>query len=274
MTNQRYARQVEFFGARGQERLKGALVGIVGLGGLGSHVVQQLSYLGLEKYVLVDNDTVEVTNLNRLIGATPADALESTPKSTVAERVIRAQLPEAEISQLRDVVNSREAQGLLENSDVILGCVDNDTARLTLTELCSRHGIPYIDLASDIGSDGDFLWYGGRVFISRDGRQCLSCGGELDQRALALESMNLDQQRVQQEIYGVDRSLLNGGGPSVVSINGLVASLAVTEFLAMMTGLRDPFEHLIYKGHQGIVLVNVDRRSGSCYYCDTLWPKK
>lgn len=274
MSDDRYSRQIRFFGARGQERLKRIRVGIVGLGGLGAHVVQQLAYLGIETFVLVDHDVVEVSNLNRLVGALPDDATERTPKVAVAERTIREQHPGATAAVFQSGLDGPESQTALEEVDVVFGCVDNDTARLKLTEFCSRHGIVYLDLASDIGSDGDFLWYGGRIFIARDGRQCLSCANELDQRGMALESMNADQRRTHQDIYGVDRNLLEDGGPSVVSINGVVASLAVTEFLVMVTGVRPPVEHLVYRGDQGLVRINLDRRVGTCYYCDTLWPKE
>jgi molybdopterin/thiamine biosynthesis adenylyltransferase len=274
MNDDRYNRQIEFFSAQGQERLKNTRVGIVGLGGLGAHVSQQLAYLGIDMFVLVDHDVVELSNLNRLVGAVPEDAINRTPKVSVAERTIRGQKPAAKVATFQAQIDDRGAQTGLEDVDVLFGCVDNDTARLKLTEFTSRLGIVYIDLASDIGSEGDFLWYGGRVFIAHDGRQCLSCANELDQRGMALESMDADQRRVHRDIYGVDRDLLDGGGPSVISINGVVASLAVTEFLVMITGVRAPMAHLVYRADQGIVRIHVDHRSGTCYYCDTLWPKE
>ena len=50
-------------------------------------------------------------------------------------------------------------------------------------------------------------------------------------------------------IYAVKRSALDGTDPMVVSINGAAASLAATEFIVFVTGIRAPAPHLIYRGH-------------------------
>ena len=65
-------RQVRALGSEGQRRLSQLSVGIVGLGGTGSLVVQQLAHLGVKTFTLVDPDMVELTNLNRLAGAIPS----------------------------------------------------------------------------------------------------------------------------------------------------------------------------------------------------------
>jgi hypothetical protein len=136
----------------------------------------------------------------------------------------------------------------LARVDFVFGCVDNDSARLRL-EFTSRSQLPYIDLASDTGRAGDVAWFGGRVFLASEGDQCLSCAGELDQTALARDSMDPAQLAADERIYGVDRSMLEGGGPMVVMVmNGVVASPGVTEFVALVTGLRGPNPHLVYRG--------------------------
>src|SRR6266511_5683611 len=63
----RYARHIPLFGAEGQERIGAASVAMVGLGGLGSQVAQQLAYLGVSRFHLMDGDVVSTSNLNRLI---------------------------------------------------------------------------------------------------------------------------------------------------------------------------------------------------------------
>jgi hypothetical protein len=70
---ERYARQVPAFGHAAQRQMSGLQVAVVGLGGLGSHLAQQLAYTGIRDFVLVDHDKVELTNLNRIVGAVPAD---------------------------------------------------------------------------------------------------------------------------------------------------------------------------------------------------------
>ncbi len=72
---------------------------------------------------------------------------------------------------------------------------------------------------------------------------------------------------VRRAIYDIDESLIEAAGPSVVSINGVIASLAVTEFIAGVTKIRKPFRVLIYRGQLGIVTVNNDCPESDCYYC-------
>jgi molybdopterin-synthase adenylyltransferase len=68
-----YDRQVRAFGAGGQQQLQELHVAIIGLGGTGSIVAQQLAHLGVARFTLVDPDTVEPTNLNRLANASSRD---------------------------------------------------------------------------------------------------------------------------------------------------------------------------------------------------------
>ncbi len=57
----------------------------------------------------------------------------------------------------------------------------------------------------------------------------------------------------------------------MVSINGVVASLAVTEFMAMVTGLREPVAQLTYRADIGIVRKSIDQAEAGCFYCAGLW---
>src|SRR5438046_107754 len=82
----RFSRHLAFFGAEGQERIRASSVAIIGLGGLGCHVAQQLAYLGVGAFALVDDDIVSASSLNRLIGATAADV--GTSKVDIARRMI------------------------------------------------------------------------------------------------------------------------------------------------------------------------------------------
>jgi molybdopterin/thiamine biosynthesis adenylyltransferase len=266
----RYDRQELLFGRPGQERIEKLKVGIVGLGGLGSHVAQQLSYLGVRRYVLVDGDRVTVSSLNRLVGAGEDDHVRALWKVEVAKRLIRFVRPGAEVEALPQWLDA-DASRRLEQTDVVFGCVDDDLPRLRLTELGARSQVPYIDLASDTGYSDGGPWYGGRVVIALDGRGCLSCLGLLDQRAMARSAMTPEQRAEDDRLYGVRGSALAEGGPSVVSVNGVVASLSVTEFMAWATGLRPPLRHLVYRGDLGYVRINADEPAEDCYYCKVLW---
>ena len=149
MSTERYSRNEALFGAEGQRRIAATGVTIVGLGGLGSHVVQQLAYLGVRDYRLVDFDIVTDSSMNRLIGAVDADVAAQTTKIAVAERAIKAIIPNATVEPIDAKIDAPPAEAAIADGDVIFGCLDRDLPRLKLTELCARFAKPLFDLASD-----------------------------------------------------------------------------------------------------------------------------
>ncbi len=94
-----------------------------------------------------------------------------------------------------------------------------------------------------------------------------------DQRQLALSAMSDEQRSVDSRIYGVNHDDLSDGGPSVVGLNGVVASLAVMEWMVWVTELRDPIPILEYRGHLGPVFANQDSPQADCYY-RSLWSEE
>ena len=270
MSAERYSRNEALFGAEGQRKIAQTKVMVVGLGGLGSHVAQQLAYLGIGDYALVDPDIVTNSSLNRLVGASDADAAAQPKKIVVAERTIKAVKPDARVTTIDGKVDAVEVEPLIAEADVVFGCLDRDLPRLQLTDLCAQHAKPYFDLASDTGGEEDDLWYGGRVVFC-DGTRCLVCLQLLDQEQMAHDSMTPEQRETDARIYGVDRGALAGTGPMVVSVNGAVASIAVTEFMAYVTGLREPAGQLTYYGDKQVIRRSLDLPEAGCYYCTGLW---
>lgn len=271
MGSARYSRNEALFGAEGQTKIAAAKVAIIGLGGLGSHVAQQLAYLGVADFALVDFDIVTDSSLNRLIGAVDADRTAKTNKITVAERTIKAVKPEAAVVCVDGKVTDEETEAVIARATVVFGCLDHDIHRLELTELCARYAKPYFDLATDTAGEGEDLVYGGR-FVFCDGSRCLVCLPEvLNQDEIGRDRMSPEQREAARRIYGVDRDALAGTGPAVVSLNGVVASLGVTEFVVHITGLREPAPQLIYRGERGVVTRSVDQPEPGCYYCTGIW---
>lgn len=264
----RYSRNIALFGPEGQEKIVTTKVVIVGLGGLGSHLAQQLAYLGVVDFGLVDHDAVTSSSLNRLIGAVESDVEEETPKVRVAERLIGQIQATAEIDAVDGKVADERVPALIARADIVFGCLDRDLPRLQLTEICARHAKPYFDLASDTGGEG--VWYGGRVIFC-DGTRCLSCLDLLDQEQMARDSMSPEQRAADDEIYGIERAALDQTGPAVVSINGVVASLAVTELMVHVTGIREPVAQLVYRGDLTRLTKSIDPPRAGCWYCTDLW---
>ena len=86
-----------FLGEHSDELFAGVRIGVVGLGGGGSHIAQQCAYLGTGRFAFFDPDFLDFPNLNRTVGATLADANAKTPKVAVAERVVKSVSPNAEV---------------------------------------------------------------------------------------------------------------------------------------------------------------------------------
>jgi molybdopterin/thiamine biosynthesis adenylyltransferase len=118
----RLSRQ-SFLGPRSDAILDGANVGIVGLGGGGSHVVQQLAHMGVGGYVLADPDRIDYTNTNRLVGGTLADVQKRASKVSIAERAIRSLKPDARIVSV--VGSWTVATEQFKTCDVIVGALDS-----------------------------------------------------------------------------------------------------------------------------------------------------
>lgn len=271
MISERYDRNVRFFGKEGQDRLAAASVAIVGVGGLGTHVVQQLALLGVGKLMLIDSEEIEHTNFNRYIGIYHDDPIPGTMKVDIGERLIRQINPQIDVTTIPRSLVSQEAFDVIIASNYVFGCVDREGVRLILTELCAAYSKPYFDLSSDIVAETP-LRYGGQVCVAWEGYGCLCCFGGLDIVEAQADLMNPEATRDRDAIYGISRKVLNEAGPSVVSINGVVASLGVTEFLLLMTGIMDkPRTLLTYRAHMGIVTAKTQESAQDCYYCKGLW---
>ncbi|MGH9428743.1 MAG: HesA/MoeB/ThiF family protein, partial [Terriglobia bacterium] len=96
----RFDRNTRFFGDEGQARLRTTHVTVVGIGGLGTHVVQQLAFLGVGVMTLIDDEELDETNRNRYIGSRADDPMPGTPKTLIGERLIRSIDPSVGVTRL------------------------------------------------------------------------------------------------------------------------------------------------------------------------------
>jgi molybdopterin/thiamine biosynthesis adenylyltransferase len=173
----RLDRNVRWLGEEGQTAIVNTHVAVVGVGGVGTELVKICRGLGIKNYTLIDMDTVETSNLNRLIWSS-ADVGEYKVK--VAKKFILSVIPDAQVSALTAPVESPGAQDALSEVDVILAAVDNDSARLNLQVLAARTLKPLLDLGSGIQLDGNsskVKSMGAQVALYVPGGPCLACQG-------------------------------------------------------------------------------------------------
>ena len=250
MKKERFDRQMALFGGEGQKKIGASRVAVVGVGGLGTHVVQQLALLGVGGLILIDSEELDPTNGNRYVTMRHDDSCPGTPKVDVGERSVKLIDPGIHVDKVQDSLVSEEAFAGVIGADCVFGCLDSEGARLILNELCAAYSRPYLDLASDV-IPGDPPAYGGRVCVTWNGDGCLICYDLLDVAEAQADLAGPEARRDHDAIYGIHRDALGRSGPSVVSINGVVASAAVTEFMVAVTGIRAPKKVLTYYGHMG-----------------------
>jgi len=118
MNDARFDRQLLMFGAAGQQKLEAETAGIVGLGGTGSHIAPLLAYLGVRRFGLIDDDRLDETNLNRVMGAAPYDV--GRLKTEVAQAHVRKILPGADATSLPVNLRTAAAFDFLKQCSIIL----------------------------------------------------------------------------------------------------------------------------------------------------------
>jgi len=239
MRNERYSRQ-SFLGPNAQGVIERARVGVVGLGGGGSHVVQQLAHVGFRNLVLYDPDLVEYSNLNRLVGASLRDSEKRATKIEVARRLVESLQPEAMLVTVKG--RWQVEPGPLRGCDLVFGAVDGLNERGEL-EICARRFMtPYIDIGLGVKASGrEAPRLTGQVVLSMPGSPCFRCLGFLREEDLAEEAA----------LYGDA-----GPRPQVVWANGVLASTAVGLAVDLLTdwtlSRRGPV-YLSYDGNTGVV---------------------
>ena len=151
----RYDRQILLpdIGEEGQQRLGDATVLIVGCGALGCGVADQLARAGVGTLRIVDRDVVEISNLQRQILFSQADADASRPKAIAAAERLAAINPDIDIEPAVDDFRSSNAEDLSAGVDLVVDGLDNFDTRYLLNDLAVKHGIPYI-YAGAVGTGG------------------------------------------------------------------------------------------------------------------------
>ncbi|MGA9795902.1 MAG: ThiF family adenylyltransferase [Rhizomicrobium sp.] len=227
-------------GAAAEETLQALRVVVVGLGGGGSHIAQQLAHIGVGNITLIDPDIIDESNLNRLVGATQRDVDAMTPKVEIARGVINGVRPWIGVTthQKQWQANSDALKG----AHVIFGCLDGYRNRLNLERAARRYCLPYIDIGMDVTKIAPEKYaVAGQMIRTVPGGPCLRCLGFLTQDKIDAEERN----------YGDA-----GVNPQVIWTNGTLASLAVGAMMQLIAPWFDydrEYEWLELDGNSQLV---------------------
>ena len=219
-------------------------VAVIGLGGGGSQIVQQLAHIGFKRYILCDYDILEDTNLNRTVGAKHNDVEVGSSKMSIAVRLIRGILPDAEITK----VNSRfqESPDEIGQAQVIFGSLDGLRNRNELEKFARRKRIPYIDIGMDVTKPSGIPVMRGQVIASLPDHPCMWCFEFITEEELNKEAAAYNQAGIR---------------PQVIWPNGILASTAVHIAMNLLTNWTGRIDrqtlYYEYDGNKGTLRPHV-----------------
>jgi molybdopterin/thiamine biosynthesis adenylyltransferase/proteasome lid subunit RPN8/RPN11 len=258
---ERYDRQIRAFGPAGQEVLKSIRVAIVGVGGTGSVVLQELVYLGVHDFILLDPDVVEETNLNRLVGTIPSDV--GKPKVDVAERWAKRVNRAIRVSARKESALKADVTRSLADADFLFCCTDSHGSRAVLNQFAYQYLVPAIDMGVVIATaKGRVTHVAGRTQMLAPGVACMVCGNLLDAEQVRRDLMTEFERQQDPYIVGQPEP-----APAVISLNSTMASLAVTMFLNATVGIPGSARFLNYNAMTGTCRPVLSIPHPSCVVC-------
>jgi len=228
-----FDRQVRAFGPDIQRLLGRLHVGVVGAGGTGSAIAEELTRLGVGRLSVFDGDSFSATNVNRVYGSSSEDA--GINKAEIAARNGRAVKVGTNFAPTPAHITSEEVAKSLRECDIVFGCTDKHAPRGILVELSLQYLIPVFDLGVKVKADGQTIRSViGRVTTLVPGEACLFCRERISSEIIQLESLSPEEQRaLADENYAPE---LGVADPAVIPFTTGVASQAVTELIQRLTG--------------------------------------
>jgi hypothetical protein len=284
-TDHSFHRQARLFGDAGQAILAGSRVAVIGVGGIGSLVVQQLGRLGVGEIIVIDYDRVELSNVSRVVGSRPSRLLRildrlreggwlkrklqrlAPRKVDIAQTVAVFPGFSRAVPRFGSVVQQRNAD-LLKDCDFIFLAGDEHTARLVVNEIGHQYLVPFVQLGAKVPVDERTGEVGEVFAVERPvwpDQGCLWCNGLINRGRLELEGKSEKQRKAQR--YVNDPGVK---APSVISLNSVTAALGVNSFLLYMTGLHDPDAEIValrYIARDRSLVRELPRKSVGCHFC-------
>ena len=262
----RFDRQVRLFGNQGQEVLGAMRVGVIGAGGGGSILIEQLAHLGVGSLTVVDYDVVKPHNLSRIVGASGTDARRQVKKVEVMRRMVAAIDPVIEVDAIDgDIADLSTAEALID-LDYLFLATDTMTSRLVFNALVHQYLIPGIQIGAKVELDGD-----GRidqVYVAvrplLPDRGCLQCSSLINSMQLQREARG--EEEIEAQNYLGTSEVVD---PSVITLNGIGASHAANTMLLQAVGLYE-LDHLdqhLYFPLEDEVRSIAPRKDPECVFC-------
>lgn len=252
-----FDRNVRAFGSAVQQTLGDLRIGLVGCGGIGSAVGEQLVRLGVRHLVLIDPDELSASNLTRVYGSTVKDIGQA--KVHVLARHLAAIAPDLRCEPIQAMVTLEATARHLIGCDLVFGCTDDNAGRLVLSRLATHLLTPVIDSGVLLSSngEGDLTGIDGRITTLCPGQACLVCRGRIDLARAGAELLT-PEERVRREDEGYAPALARTE-PAVVAFTTMVSATAVSELLERLIGYgpRPRPSEVLLRCHEREISTNV-----------------
>lgn len=141
-SHERFSRQRGIISSEDQLRLARAHAAIVGCGGLGGYIAENLARVGVGAITLVDGDRFEESNLNRQLFSTVGNLGQY--KATAGAMRIAAISPDIQLTVVNEVLNAQNAQQLLSHCSIIIDAVDSIPVRYLLQSAADQLKVPLV----------------------------------------------------------------------------------------------------------------------------------
>jgi len=229
-----FDRNIRAFGPAIQHVLGALRVGVVGCGGTGSAVAEQLVRLGIRDITLVDADRLSLSNITRVYGSTPA-RVGDLKVDALGDHLVGI-APDLRCKKIASMVNLEGTARQLSDCDLLFGCTDDNAGRLVLSRMATYLLTPVIDVGVLLssGSDQNLKGIDGRVTVLEPEGACLVCRNRVDLARAAAEVLTPNERQARaDEGYA---PALPGVEPAVVAFTTAVAAAGVNELLERLIG--------------------------------------
>lgn len=231
-----FSRQVLAFGEEMQKHLQQLTIGIVGAGGTGSAVAEQLIRLGVGRIIVADREFLEDSNVTRVYGSHVSDVGEK--KVDLLKKLADDIGLGTVVERLPGNITGSSVIERFRNCDLVFGCTDREAGRSILNMLALYYLIPVFDLGAKIDSeDGVVKSVEGRVTTLLPGAACLFCRGRISSDVIAAEMLQEsdpeEYKRLRAQGYVPE---LEGQAPAVIPFTSAVASFAINELFHRLSG--------------------------------------
>jgi molybdopterin/thiamine biosynthesis adenylyltransferase len=232
-----FDRQIRAFGEEGQQLLARLRVGVIGVGGTGSAVFEQLVRDGLRDITVIDDDKVTKTNMTRIheSGVNDEGRLKVAVADTASNRIGLG----ARVSPIEGRITDPDVARHLRHLDVVFGCTDDERGRNSLAKVALTHLIPIFDMGFvvDTADDGSIRALDGRVTTLLPGAACLLCRGRITPQGLMAEALDPEERERRAGEGYVPRLGLRD--PAVGTFTTLIGCFAVSELLDRLFGYSE-----------------------------------